>query len=316
MILTVTLNAAIDRTLTVPNFEVGFRHRSTETLTLPGGKGVNVARVVKTLGQPVIATGFAGGRTGDRLIADLNREGILSDFVRIDDESRTSTAVIDPTTNIATEINEYGPEIGAQELELMREKLEYLTKAADVIILAGSLPRGIDQDIYAELIGLLKGQGAPIFLDTHGEPLRQGIKAGPDMVFPNRVEAEMIIGYEFSTNDDFIRAVASLRELGAVSAVIKSRLGCVAQLANGDGGSTTILGRAPRVEAVSTVGSGDAMVGGFAAKLLEGASQEECIRFALACAAANTLTPGAGVLTPGDVRRLEPAVELEAVSPV
>ncbi|MCL5942267.1 MAG: 1-phosphofructokinase family hexose kinase [Actinobacteria bacterium] len=315
MILTVTLNAAIDRTLTVPNFEVGFRHRSTETLTLPGGKGVNVARVVKTLGQPVIATGFAGGRTGDRLIADLNREGILSDFVRIEDESRTSTAVIDPTTNTVTEINEYGPEITPQELELMREKLEYLTKAADVVVLAGSLPRGVDLDIYAELITLLKGQGAPVFLDTHGEPLRLGIKAGPDMVFPNRVEAEMIIGYEFSSNDDFVQAVRNLRELGAVSAVIKSKLGCVAQLATGSG-SRTILGRAPRVDAVSTVGSGDAMVGGFAVKLMEGASQEECIRFALACAAANALTPGAGVFSAADVRRLEAAVELEEVAAV
>ena len=98
MILTVTLNAAVDRTLTVPNFALGFRHKATHTLTLPGGKGVNVARAVKILGQPVIATGFAGGRVGDRMVTELQREGILCDFVRIEGESRTSTAVLDPTT--------------------------------------------------------------------------------------------------------------------------------------------------------------------------------------------------------------------------
>ena len=225
MILTVTLNAAIDRTLTVPNFSVGFRHRATETLTLPGGKGVNVARVVKTLGQPVIATGFAGGRTGERIVAELNREGILCDFVRIEAESRTSTAVVDPRGNTATEINEYGPEIRHEEVELMIEKLEYLCQAADVVVLAGSLPRSVEPGIYAQLITRLKGHGITVLFDTFGEPLRQGIKAGPDVVFPNQVEAEMVIGYEFSGNEDFVSGAAAPARDGRVSAVIKSTAG-------------------------------------------------------------------------------------------
>ncbi len=312
MILTVTLNAAVDRTLTVPNFEVGFRHRATETITLPGGKGVNVARVVKTLGQPVIATGFAGGRTGDRIIADLNRDGILSDFVQIEGVSRTSTAVVDPTTGRTTEINEYGPHITPGELDLMLEKIDYLLKAADLVVAAGSLPRGLEPSFYADLIGRLKAAGIPVLFDTYGEALRYGIKAGPDVVFPNQVEAEMVVGYEFSSNGDFVRAAGNLREIGATSAVIKSKMGCVAQIVH-DGRVHTIMGKAPQVEAVSTVGSGDSIVGGYAARVLEGAPPEECLRFALACAAANALQPGAGVFDPKDADRLAPGVEIEEV---
>jgi 1-phosphofructokinase family hexose kinase len=313
MIVTVTLNAAVDRTVIVPNFSVGFRHRATGTFTLPGGKGINVARVVKTLGQPVIATGFAGGRTGDRIVADLNRDGILSDFVRIEAESRTSTAVLDPTTNVATEINEYGPQIQPHELELMLEKLDYLCKAADIVVLAGTLPRKVDVALYAQLITQVKGHGVTALFDTYGEPLRQGIKAGPDLVFPNQEEAEMVIGYEFDADEDLIRAPAGLRGLGACSAVVTHPHGCVAQLAR-DGEVRTVSARAPRVEAVSTVGSGDALVGGYAARLLEGDVPVECLRFGLACAAANALRYGAGVLDPEEARQLVDAVEIEEVA--
>lgn len=315
MIVTITLNAALDRTLTVPNFAVGFRHKATETITLPGGKGVNVARVVKTLGEPVIATGFAGGRTGERVIAQLNREGILCDFVRIDGESRTSTAVVDPAGNTVTEINEYGPVIREEEVELMMVKLEYLCRATDVVVVAGSLPRGLEPTIYAELITLLKSHGVTVLFDTYGEPLRQGIKAGPHVVFPNQAEAEMVTGYEFSSNEDFVAGAVALREMGAISAVIKSRQGCVAQFATSDG-VHTLLGRAPRVEAVSAVGSGDALVGGYAVRMLQGAGPSDCVRFAIACAAANAQQAGAGVFSADEAERLTAAVELdEATTP-
>jgi 1-phosphofructokinase family hexose kinase len=314
LILTVTLNAAIDRTLTVPNFAVGFRHKASHTLTLPGGRGVNVARVVKTLGQPVIVTGFAGGRTGDRILADLQREGILCDFVRIEDESRTSTAVLDPTSGTATEINEYGPEVTAAEMELMLEKLEYLTRAADVVVMAGSLPRSLDSTAYRSLIAEVRQQGIPVLFDSYGEALRQGIKARPDVVFANQVEAEMVIGYEFS-DEDVVQAPGQLRGLGAVGAVVETKQGCWAQLPDGPEEFVTLAGRAPEVEPVSAVGSGDALVGGYAVRLLEGHTPTECLRFGLACWAANMLRYGAGVLAPEDAARLADAVSLERVEP-
>ena len=112
MILTVTANAAVDKTLTVPNLQLGHRHRAQQGIVIPGGKGVNVARALKRLGEPVIATGLAGGRTGSHILDGMTEEGILNDFVRIRGESRTSTVVVDPTSGVQTEIYEYGPEVG------------------------------------------------------------------------------------------------------------------------------------------------------------------------------------------------------------
>ena len=111
MIVTVTMNVAVDRTVTVPNFLLGQRHRASQVLTLAGGKGINIARALKRLDVPVVATGLAGGRTGVRIVEELTTEAILNDFVRIADESRTSTAVVDPTSNTYTEIKEWGPEV-------------------------------------------------------------------------------------------------------------------------------------------------------------------------------------------------------------
>ena len=152
MIITVTLNAAIDKSLSVPNFRLGRRHRTVEQRTMAGGKGVNIARTLKTLGQPVIATGFAGGTTGTHIVEQLTEESILNDFVRIREESRTNTSVLDPTTGEQTEINERGPSVSEHEVELFRDKLLYLARGAAIVVFAGSLPRGVEADIYAALI--------------------------------------------------------------------------------------------------------------------------------------------------------------------
>ena len=177
MIVTVTMNAAIDRTLTVPNFQRGQRHRASAGLTLAGGKGINIARALKRLGVPVVATGLAGGRTGTRIVEELTAEAILNDFVRIDDESRTSTAIVDPTGGSYTEVNEWGPHVSAEELEMLFEKLVYLSQGADYVVFSGSLPRGIDDGFYAEAVRELNRRGARTVLDSEGEaaaPRRAG----------------------------------------------------------------------------------------------------------------------------------------------
>jgi fructose-1-phosphate kinase PfkB-like protein len=145
VIVTVTLNAALDRTLTVPNFQRGQRHRASDVLTLAGGKGINIARALKRLDLPVVATGLAGGRTGTRIVEELTAEAILNDFVRIGEESRTSTAVVDPTESSYTEINEWGPRVTDIELETLLEKIRYLSRGADLVVFAGSLPRGVEE---------------------------------------------------------------------------------------------------------------------------------------------------------------------------
>ena len=313
MILAVTLNPALDRTMTVPNFQAGFRHRAIETVILPGGKGINAARAVRILGRPVVVTGFLGGRKGDQILADLNGEGILNDFVRIEAESRLSTAVIDPATGTVTEITEQGPLIRPEELHLLYEKLEYLSKAADIAILAGSVPPGLDDDCYAQIIRRLARLGVKTFFYTYGEPLRLGIKAGPDFVFPKLVEAEKVIGYEFAGTEDRIRAVRHLREMGAGSVVMTHRFGCVADL-GAAGDHRVFVGTMLAVDVVSPLGWGDALAGGFAVKMLEGAPPADCLRFGLGCAAASLTTYGAGVFSPEEAVRLAGQVELEEVA--
>ena len=208
MIITVTLNAAIDKTLAVPNFRLGRRHRAVEQTSMAGGKGVNVARALRALGQPVIATGIAGGPTGTRIVEHLTEEGVLNDFVRIREESRTSTAVVDPTSGEQTEINEHGPHVSAGELELFVDKLLYLAKGAAVCVFAGSLPRGVDSGLYGQLIDEIRGLGVTTVLDSEGEPLLMATRKGPDVVSPNEIEAEGLVGHEFSDEDDRRRACA------------------------------------------------------------------------------------------------------------
>src|ERR671917_1952932 len=184
MIITVTLNAAIDKTLAVPNFALGRRHRAVEQASMAGGKGVNVARALKSLGQPVIATGVAGGPTGTRIIEQLTSEAVLSDFVRIREESRTSTAVVDPTSGEQTEINERGPAVSEAELELFVDKLLYLGKGAAMCVFAGSLPRGVEPGLYADLVGQVKKLGVSTVIDSEGDALRLATRAAPNVVTP------------------------------------------------------------------------------------------------------------------------------------
>ncbi len=255
MIITVTLNAAMDKTLEVPSFTPGRRHRTVDQTTMPGGKGVNIARAIKRLGQPVIATGFAGGPTGSRIVEALNDESILNDFVRIGDESRTNTAVLDPTTGLQTEINERGPAVSAQELELFREKLLYLAQGASICVFAGSLPRGIETDIYFSLIREVRRLGVTTMIDTDGEPLRLSMRAEPDIVSPNELEAEELVGHEFNDADDRAQAVVEMTRLGAHEAIMTVSDGCYARIF--EAGSPVLYRvRIAEQEARSAVGSG------------------------------------------------------------
>src|SRR4051794_1022853 len=237
MIITVTLNAAIDKTLAVPSFRLGQRHRAVEQTAMAGGKGVNIARALKALGQPVIATGVAGGPTGTRIIEHLTEEAILNDFVHIREESRTSTAVVDPTSGEQTEINERGPRVSEAELELFVDKLLYLAKGAGVCVFAGSLPRGLDVDLYARLVDEMQKLGVTTILDSEGEPLRLGTRAGPSVVTPNELEAEELVGHEFADEEDRSTGVREMVEMGAREAVMTRPAGCLAMLDGDHDGS-------------------------------------------------------------------------------
>jgi 1-phosphofructokinase family hexose kinase len=315
MIVTVTLNAAIDRTLTVPNFQRGQRHRASAGVTLAGGKGINVARALKTLGVPVVATGLVGGQTGTRIIEQLTDEAILNDFVHIDGESRTSTAVVDPTGGTYTEINEWGPAVRPEELEMLLEKLRYLTQGAELVVFAGSLPRDVADDFYAEAVRELTRRHILAVIDSEGEPLRLGVEAEPFLVSPNQREAEALVGQEFHDDEDFRIGLDTLAEMGPRNVLITTELGCVALLRE-DRETQRFRAIAPRVEPVSAVGSGDVLLAGYLAARLTGRPHDESLRSAVAAGAASTLEIGAGRFDQRQAGRLQAGVvlsELDAV---
>src|SRR4051812_42776045 len=316
MILTVTLNTAIDKTLAVPNFRLGRRHRTVEQTTMPGGKGVNVARVLKTLGAPVIATGLAGGATGTRIVDQLTQLSVLSDFVRIREESRTNTAVIDPTTGEQTEINERGPSVSAQEIELFVDKLLYLAKGASMCVFAGSLPRNVDVDVYAGLIRELKRLDVETLVDTDGDPLRRAVRAEPGVISPNVLEAEELVGHEFNDEEDHVIAVREMVQLGAREAIMTTPDGCFAHVHSAEPGAGGVLYRVKlqgAVEPRATVGSGDAFLAGFVASRYTERSVEESLAYGVACGAESTRHLGAGLVDPGQVDRLLGSVEVTRV---
>ncbi|MGH2871566.1 MAG: 1-phosphofructokinase family hexose kinase [Solirubrobacteraceae bacterium] len=292
MIITVTLNAAMDKTLEVPSFTPGRRHRTVDHTTTPGGKGVNIARALKRLGQPVIATGFAGGPTGSRIIEALDQESVLNDFVRIADESRTNTAVLDPTNGQQTEINERGPAVSVAELEVFREKLLYLARGASLCVFAGSLPRGVEAGVYFSLIRDVKRLGVTTVIDSDGDPLRMAMRAEPDLVSPNELEAEELVGHEFNDADDRARAVVEITRHGAREAIMTVSDGCYARVFQ-NGTASLYRVRIEEQEARSAVGSGDAFLAGYVSARYGEHDAEECLRFGVACGAESTQHFGA-----------------------
>ena len=315
MIVTVTLNAAVDRTLTVPNFQLGHRHRASTSLTSAGGKGINVARALKRLDSPVIATGLAGGRTGDRIIDELAGEAILNDFVRIGDESRTSTAVVDPTAGRLTEIYEWGPAVRRDELDTLLDKLHYLSRVASFVVFSGSLPRDVEEDFYAEAVRDLNRRGVHCVIDAEGEPLRRAVEAEPFLVSPNQREAEGLVGQEFSDHEDFLMALDAIEDLGARNVLITQETSCFG-LFREERSLRRFRASIARVEPVASVGAGDVLLAGFLAARFNGESFETALRQGVGCAAASVVELGAGRFDPREAGKLAASVSLEELQPI
>ncbi len=312
MIITVTLNAAIDNTLAVPHFRLGKRHRVVDKHAAAGGKGINVARALKCLGQPVIATGFAGGAAGTRIIEFLTGESVLNDFVRIGNESRTSSVVIDPTSGEQTEIHERGPMVTEAELEIFSEKLLYLARGADVCVFSGSLPRGVPDDVYGNLVRELRKLGLTTVVDGYGEAMRLAVRAETNLISPNVMEAEELVGREFAEGDDedVAAAIAEMRNIGARDVVVTTADGCWASFIEEP--QTMLRARIEQLDPVSSVGSGDAFLAGFVTAQYIGLDREASLRYGVACGAESTLHFGAGIVERAAADQLVDRVAIES----
>ena len=310
MILTVTLNIALDRTVAVPRIALGNRHRAIDSRTAAGGKGVNVARALKSLGEPVIATGFAAGPTGGRIRELLDAEAVLHDFVDVSGDSRTNLSIVDPTSGEQTEVNERGPQVDPVDLERFSARLAYLARGADFCVIAGSLPPGAETDAYGELISQLRAAGVPTLLDTDGEPMRAGLRAQPAIVAPNVAEAEEAVGHEFTDAEDLAAGLSGLIDMGAEEAIVTTGSGCVA-IAGEAHERTGFEATIEPLATVASVGSGDAFLAGYVSARRAGRPPSTCLAYGVACGAESTQHLGAGMLDPLEVERL---VDLVRVS--
>jgi 1-phosphofructokinase/tagatose 6-phosphate kinase len=217
--------------------------------------------------------------------------------------------LLDPTTGEETEINEQGPSVDPIELELFREKLFYLARGAAIVVFAGSLPRNVEPDYYATLVRELHKLNVTTVVDTDGEALRQAVRAEPDVVSPNALEAEELVGHEFNDDDDRASAVREIAALGPREALMTTPDGCWAQILVDGAPQLYRATIAPR-EPVATVGSGDAFLAGYVAARYSGSSAPECLRFGVACGAESTGRLGAGLIDARAVDRLGAEVQL------
>ncbi|WP_329281378.1 1-phosphofructokinase family hexose kinase [Streptomyces sp. NBC_00691] len=285
MILTVTLNTAVDLTYRVPALTPHASHRVTQVIERPGGKGLNVARVLAALGHETVATGFAGGATGAVLREQLAATPVRDELVETAGPTRRTVAIVDTATGDTTQLNEPGPTVTAAEWAVFRTRFTALLDGAEGVALCGSLPPGIHVGAYAELVRLARTAGVPVLLDTSGEPLRRGIAARPDLVKPNADELAQLTGTR-----DPLRATREARGRGARTVV--SSLGPDGLLAATPEG----LWRAAPPAAVkgNPTGAGDSAVAGLLSGLVENAPWPDRLSRAVALSAATVLSPVAG----------------------
>lgn len=275
-VVTVTLNPAIDRTVTIPNFTAGVVNRVGETHSHPGGKGVNVASALADYGCCVAVTGFLGRENAssfDELFAGKN---IGDFFVRIAGQTRACIKIADPVRHQTTDINFSGPAPGPADLETLLRQLDALD--ADCFVLAGSVPPGLDPAIYGQMISRLRSRGRRVVVDTSGEPLRHAIKARPCVIKPNIHELEALVGKSLPDTQAVIEAARRLNA-GGIELVAVSIGGEGSCFVTAD---AVVTARPPHVEAGSTVGAGDAMVAGIVAARLGGLPLTECAQLATA----------------------------------
>ncbi|MFV0343019.1 MAG: 1-phosphofructokinase [Anaerocolumna sp.] len=306
MIVTVTMNTAIDKTVELMKLERGSLNRLHNVVIDPGGKGINVSKTTKALGGETIACGFVGGSSGMIIEQALKKQGIQSDFVRIDKETRTNLKVIEEN-GLVTELNEPGPLVSGEEIKALKDKLLSYAKEDTWFVIAGSIPRGVDKGIYRDIIQMVKEKGSKVFLDADGELFKLGLEAGPDMIKPNKgellayfqkdyiVDENQLVEMGSRFLDKGVKMVAiSLGQQGAFFINKEKVIQCVGL----------------KVKAHSTVGAGDAMVAAITYGLDKGMDLESCIKLGMAVSAGAVTTQGTKPPDMVSVEELKKQVEV------
>jgi 1-phosphofructokinase family hexose kinase len=299
-VLTITLNPAIDKSTLIPNFAIGKDFRAKVVFCSAGGKGINVARVLKALGIPTIASGILAGSSGQYIHQHLNHERISNDFCFIAGQTRTNVTIIDPHAGTATRVLEAGPWVSQGSLRAFLVKYRMLLTQSRLVVFSGSLSPGIPENFYATLISMARKQNIPAILDTSGIPLKLGVKARPFMVKPNLQEAQYLLGQRITP----ARIAGAVRTLyhnsgSDIVSITRGSLGAVIF-----DGNEMLQGIPEKIGHKNLVGCGDAFIAGFVASFLRHKPLQDSLRLAIACGTANMLELNPGFLKKRDIRKL------------
>ncbi len=289
MIITVTLNPALDKTIELDSLTKGKLNRVNKVIKDAGGKGINVAKTLKALETDCIATGFLGGNTGELINKELARLNIKRDFVWVDAETRTNTKIIE-NDNTVTEVNEQGEEIPQSKIHELLVKLDTYANEKAIFVLAGSVPRGMPKDIYANIIQIVHKKNATVILDCDGEALKKALiaKEKPDIIKPNHHELAALVNKPKLNSKEIATAVYEIMENGIKTvAVTMGSKG--AMLFEGD---NCVVSKAMKVEAKSTVGAGDAFVAGLSFAKEKNMNLEGTMKLCMAVSAGAVTTDG------------------------
>ena len=309
MLLTVTLNAAIDKRYVVENYRIGEVNRVKTCTYTPGGKGLNVSKPAAIAGARVVATGFVGGHAGHYIEESLKPFGIESAFYHLPEESRSCVNIWDEANHTQTEFLEPGFTVKETDFAGFLDKFEHLLPDADVVAVSGSVPKGLDGHAYRRLTDICKTGGKKIILDTSGSLLATGIQSCPTMVKPNLDEIRMLTGRDCIDIREMLEAARQLHQDGIAYVAIS--LGSDGSLLVCDEGC--FRAKVPHIDAVNTVGCGDSMIAGFALGLADGLSASDMLRRAGASPAAAALREETGYFLPADRDRLLPQIEIEKI---
>ena len=289
MIYTVTLNPAMDKTVEIPSLTIDSVNRIASMRTDPGGKGINVSKVIGKLGAKSIATGILGGDTGRAILSALEEMKLETCFHFVEGETRTNMKIIDPVNHTNTDINEPGVTVSEEILNgLLKELLEKI-EAGDIVVISGSMPKGSPRDTYYVWTKACREKGAKVILDADGDLLKAGLKASPYMIKPNHHELSALVGRTLSAPEELAETARKVMAEYGIEKVVVSMGGDGALYVTGE---ETIYAEGLKVPVGSTVGAGDSVVAALAVAEESGMSLEETVRLSTAAGAANVMCSG------------------------
>lgn len=305
MIFTVTLNPALDKTVEIPSFAIDSVNRITQMRTDPGGKGINVSKVIDKLGSKSIATGILGGGTGKAIQSALKDMGLESSFYFAEGETRTNLKVVDPQKHTNTDINEPGLTVSEELLNGLLEELLGKLAKDDLVVLSGSLPKGAPKDTYHTWVKACREKDAKVILDADGELLAEGLLASPYLIKPNNHEISRLFGRTLTTPQELEQAARTLMEKHKIAKIVVSMGGEGALYVTEE---ATVYAEGLKVPVGSTVGAGDSVVAALAVAEESGMGLEETVRLSTATGAANVMCSGTQAAEYSVVEGLMPKV--------